>query len=152
MSEEDPFESFFNFAKTAKRTINVQGAVDNRVIVEASAPEKVVRRENLGTGYATEFQKTEKVLLANQFLNLPTHAAGTSFDDIDSNFGSDNGDLDKATTEIYNRYSFKMIPREDLPISKAKDLILHEIRNNPVIIITGHTGSGIQLYFAKFRI
>ena len=144
MSEDDIFENFFNFSKPTQRNINVQGAVDNRIKFEQAAPEKVVRRENLGTGYATEFQKTEKELLANQFFNLPTHAASKSFDAIASDFDSPNGELDETTTDIYKRYSFKMVPTGDLPIYKAKEHILQEIRDNPVVIITGHTGSGIK--------
>lgn len=145
--EEDIFNSFFNFSKKVERNINVKGTIDNRIKVIPAEPKKVVKRENLGTSYAPKYQRQEKELFENQLLNLPT-CSSTSFDDIESNYGSSEiEDLDEAMIDIYNRYSFKIDPIiPDLPIFKKKERILEEIRMNNIIIITGHTGSGICIF------
>lgn len=101
-----------------KRTILPQGRTQNT---------NKFKRENPEHLYATKYQKVQQELGANQPESEPVII----------------GDVDYATQRIFNKYRFKITPRNDLPIFQARTQILEEIRDNPVVIVTGHTGSGI---------
>jgi ATP-dependent RNA helicase TDRD9 len=100
------------------------------------------KRDHLGTEYAERHSAKEQNRLATQSLNMPSTSAQAHEDEDQETRVKQEEDPElPEELSVFQRYQFDL-PPQTLPILKQRELILKEISENMVTVLTASTGTG----------
>lgn len=130
-------DDFMDINKPVKRIV----LTTNQLQMEQTFKDTTITvKEHQGDGYAIELKEEQEKKMRRMFMNQNLGGAASTISDVDfdESFEESKANL---TQELLKKYKSTK-PSSNLPVHQYEDEILETIKNNPVVIIKGETGSG----------